>query len=169
MVVVLCTLSYDAYGIFCCSDIDLFICLYLTCHVMYDLREIKCMFCSVLFCNTCMKFYEHILNGFKVVEWIWFCHRNYYLQSSKGRTQRVSIQELWFFHSACHLMLVNIYTVVRRYNDHLYNGNFDFLRNFFGNRSFLRKNYYIITEFALSKTDGDLRWRNAFFNTFFIH
>ena len=33
MVVVLCTLSYDAYG------------------------------------NTCMKFYEHILNGFKVVEW----------------------------------------------------------------------------------------------------
>ena len=38
------------YLIFCCRDIHLFICLYLTCHVMYDLREVKCMFCSVLFC-----------------------------------------------------------------------------------------------------------------------
>ena len=36
------------YLIFCCRDIYLLICLYLTCHVMYDLREIKCMFCSVL-------------------------------------------------------------------------------------------------------------------------
>ena len=35
------------YLIFCCRDIYLLICLYLTCHVMYDLREIKCMFCSV--------------------------------------------------------------------------------------------------------------------------
>ena len=26
--------------------------------------------------------------------------------------------------------------------------------------------YYIITEFALSDTDGDSRRRNAFFNTF---
>ena len=34
--------------------------------------------------NTCMKFYEHILNGFKVVELTWFCHRNCYLQKSKG-------------------------------------------------------------------------------------
>ena len=34
--------------------------------------------------NTCMKFYEHILNGFKVVEWTRFCHRNCYLKSSKG-------------------------------------------------------------------------------------
>ena len=34
--------------------------------------------------NTCMKFYEHFLNGFKVIERIRFCHRNCYLQSSKG-------------------------------------------------------------------------------------
>ena len=50
-----------------------------------------------------------------------------------------------------------LYTVVPRYNDHLYNGNFDFRRNFFGNGSFFMKIYYIITEFALSDTDGDSR------------
>ena len=33
--------------------------------------------------------------------------RNCYLKSSKGLT-KVSIQELWFLHSAHHLMLVNI-------------------------------------------------------------
>ena len=43
--------------------------------------------------NTCMKFYEHILNGFKVIELIVieqtrFCHRNCYLQSSKGRNSK---------------------------------------------------------------------------------
>ena len=46
-------------------------------------------------------------------------------------------------------------TVVPRYNDHLYNGNFDFRRNFIGNGSFVIKIYYIITEFALSDTDSD--------------
>ena len=35
-----------------------------------------------------------------------------------------------------------VYTVVPHYNDHLYNGNFDFLRNFIGNGSFLIKIYY---------------------------
>ena len=34
--------------------------------------------------------------------------------------------------------------VVQRYNDHLYNGNFDFRRSFFGNGSFLMKIYYIL-------------------------
>ena len=34
--------------------------------------------------NICMKFYEDILNGFKVTEWTRFCLRNCYLQSSKG-------------------------------------------------------------------------------------
>ena len=60
-------------------------------------------------------------------------------------------------------------TVVPRYNDHLYNGNLDFRRNFFGNRSFLIKIYYIITEFALSDTDDDFRRRTAFLYTMFIH
>ena len=60
---------------------------------------------------------------------------------------------------------VEISTVVPCYNDHLYNGNFDFRRNFFGNGSFLMKIYYIITEFALSDTDS--RRRNVFFYTFF--
>ena len=34
--------------------------------------------------NICMKFHEDILNGFKVIERTRFCHRNCYLQSSKG-------------------------------------------------------------------------------------
>ena len=60
-------------------------------------------------------------------------------------------------------------TVVQHYNDHLYNGNFDFRRNFFGNGSFLMKIYYVITEFTLSDTDGDSCWRNAFLFTHFFH
>ena len=60
-------------------------------------------------------------------------------------------------------------TVVLHYNDHLYNGNFDFQRNFFGNGSLLIKIYCIITELALSDTDGDSRWLIAFFTHFFIH
>ena len=60
-------------------------------------------------------------------------------------------------------------TVVPRYNDHLYSGNFDFRQNFFENRSFLIKIYYIIMEFTLSDTDGDSQRRNAFLYTFFIH
>ena len=57
-------------------------------------------------------------------------------------------------------------TVVPRYNDHLYNGNFDFRQNFFGNGSFLMKIYYTITEFALSDIDGDSRRRIAFLTHF---
>ena len=59
-----------------------------------------------------------------------------------------------------------MYTVIPRYNDHLYNGNFDFRWYFIGNRSFLIKSYYIITEFALSDTEGDSWRRNSFFYTF---
>ena len=57
-------------------------------------------------------------------------------------------------------------TVVPGNNDHLYNRNFDFRRNFFGNRSFLIKIYYIITKFALSDTDSDSRQQIAFFDNF---
>ena len=55
-----------------------------------------------------MKFCEYILNSSKVIERTRFCHgtTNYKLQ--RDVTQRVSIQELWFLHSARHLMLVNI-------------------------------------------------------------
>ena len=42
--------------------------------------------------------------------------------------------------------------VVPHYNDHFYNGNFNFRWNFFGNGSFLMKIYYIITEFAPTLT-----------------
>ena len=56
-------------------------------------------------------------------------------------------------------------TVIPHYNDHLYNRNFDFRRNFIGNKSFLIKIYYIITDFALSDTEGDSQRRIAFFFT----
>ena len=58
--------------------------------------------------NTCMKFNEHIFNGFKVVEQTRFCHGTSTYKVQRDVTQRVSIQELWFLHSACRLMLVNI-------------------------------------------------------------
>ena len=35
--------------------------------------------------NICMKFHEDILKGFKVIGWTRFCHRNCYLQSSRGQ------------------------------------------------------------------------------------
>ena len=61
---------------------------------------------------------------------------------------------------------IAVITVVPCCNNYLYNGNFNFRRNFFGNGSFLMKIYYIITEFALSNTDGDSRQRNAFLTLF---
>ena len=38
--------------------------------------------------NTCMKFNEDTLNGFKVTERTRFCLRNCYLQSSKGHNSK---------------------------------------------------------------------------------
>ena len=40
--------------------------------------------CRLLVFNICMKFHEDILKSFKVIERTRFCHRNCYLQSSKG-------------------------------------------------------------------------------------
>ena len=54
-----------------------------------------------------MKFHEVILNGFKVIERSRFCYINRYLQISKGNS-KLYIQGLWFLHSACHPMSVNI-------------------------------------------------------------
>ena len=49
-----------------------------------------------------------ILSRFKVIERTRFCHRNWNLQSSKGNNSKLYNQELWFFHSVCNPMLVNI-------------------------------------------------------------
>ena len=56
--------------------------------------------------NICTKFHEDTLNGFKVVKQI--CQRtaNYKLQ--RDVTQKIHSQELWFLHSACHLLVFNI-------------------------------------------------------------
>ena len=55
-----------------------------------------------------MKFYEVILNDFKVIEQTWCWPRNWYLQSSKGNNLKLYIQELWFLHFAGYPMLVYI-------------------------------------------------------------
>ena len=34
--------------------------------------------------------------------------QNCQLQTSKGRNSKIHIQELWFLHSACHLLVLNI-------------------------------------------------------------
>ena len=58
--------------------------------------------------NTCMKLFDNILNG---------CRADIFLSQKllptkfkvqRDVTQRVSIQKLWFLHSACRQMLVNI-------------------------------------------------------------
>ena len=38
--------------------------------------------------NISMKFHEDIFNGLKVLEWTQFCHRNCYLQCSKGHNSK---------------------------------------------------------------------------------
>ena len=38
--------------------------------------------------NISMKFHEDILSGLKVIERTQFCHKNRYLQSSKGHTSK---------------------------------------------------------------------------------
>ena len=55
-----------------------------------------------------MKFHEVILNGFKVIERTRFCHRNWYVESSKRNNAKLYTKELWFLHSAGHTMLINI-------------------------------------------------------------
>ena len=73
--------------------------------------------CHPMLVNISMKFHEDILNGLKVIERAQFCHRNCYLQSSKGHNSKIYIQELWVLRSARRLMLVNI--SVKFYDDTL--------------------------------------------------
>ena len=52
-----------------------------------------------------MKFYEYILNSFKVIEQTQFCQETATWKIQRYVTQKVSIQELWFLHS---ITLVNM-------------------------------------------------------------
>ena len=63
--------------------------------------------CHLLALNICMKFYEYILNSFKVIELTRLCQETATEKVQRDVTQKVSIQELWFLCSACRLMLVN--------------------------------------------------------------
>ena len=47
--------------------------------------------------NISMKFHEDILNGLKVIERTHFCHRNCYLQSSKGHNSINIYSGVMFF------------------------------------------------------------------------
>ena len=64
--------------------------------------------CHLLVLNICIMFYEYILNSSKDIEWTGFCQETATEKVQRDVTQKVSIQELWFLHSACRLMLVNI-------------------------------------------------------------
>ena len=55
-----------------------------------------------------MKFFEYILNSSKIIEQTPFCRETATYKVQRAVTPKVSIQELWFLHSACRLMLVNI-------------------------------------------------------------
>ena len=55
-----------------------------------------------------MKFSEYILNSSKIIEQTPFCQETATYKVQRDVTPKVSIQELWFLHSACRLMLVNI-------------------------------------------------------------
>ena len=76
-----------------------------------------CRSCNVV--NVSMKFHEDILNCLKVIERTLFCHRNYYLQSSKTLKIYEYIQELLFLCSARRLMLVNIFM---KFHEDILNG-----------------------------------------------
>ena len=70
--------------------------------------------------NISMKFHEDILNSLKVIDRTQVCHRNCYLQSSKGQNSlSIYIQELWFLRSARRRMLDNIYI---KFYEYILNG-----------------------------------------------
>ena len=63
--------------------------------------------CRLMLVNICMKFHD-TLNGFKVIERTWFCHRTANYKIQRDVTKKIHIQELCFLHSACHLLVLNI-------------------------------------------------------------
>ena len=60
--------------------------------------------------NISMKFHEDILNGSKVIERIQFCHRNVYLQSSKGQNSNIICPRVMVL-ALCTLCNVGFYEV----------------------------------------------------------
>ena len=68
-----------------------------------------CALHVVLWCLILgMKFYGYILNGLKLSSGHDFFMETATYKVQRHVTQKVSIQELWFLHSACRIMLVNI-------------------------------------------------------------
>ena len=58
--------------------------------------------------NICMKFHEDVFNGFKLTERTWFCHRTANYKCPRDVTQKIHTPGLWFLHSSCHLLVLNI-------------------------------------------------------------
>ena len=57
--------------------------------------------------NICMKFHD-TLNGFKVTERKWLVTELLITNFKSTLLKEIHTQELWFLHSACHLLLLNI-------------------------------------------------------------
>ena len=64
--------------------------------------------CHLILVDICMKIYEDSLKAFQVVEWTRLRRNLVMVEVPLEITQKVKIQELWFLHSACPLMLVDI-------------------------------------------------------------
>ena len=68
--------------------------------------QFLCSACQLMLVNICMKFHEDILNGFKLTEWTWFCHRTAKYTLQRDVTKKMHTQELWFLHSVCYLLVL---------------------------------------------------------------
>ena len=58
--------------------------------------------------DICMKFHKDSLNGFQVIGRTWLRHDFVMDEVPRRITQKVQMHELWFLHSACLLMLIDI-------------------------------------------------------------
>ena len=63
--------------------------------------------CRAVLVNISIKFHKDILNGFKVIERTRFCHRNCYLQSSRGHNSK-QIAKSYGYCALHRPMLINI-------------------------------------------------------------
>ena len=62
-----------------------------------------CSACSLMTFNICVKFNENMSSSFKVVE-----RRQKNVNTQRANTPKVGKPELWFFCSACRLMVFNV-------------------------------------------------------------
>ena len=64
--------------------------------------------CRWMLVNISMKFHEDTLKWFQSYRADMICHRNAHYKLQRDVTKKIHIQELWFLHSACHLLMLYI-------------------------------------------------------------